>query len=67
MIKVGEFIFLVDFAVLETEGVMNPKNEIPVILSQPFLATSNALITSRDGKMRLTFGNMAIELNVINL
>jgi len=32
LIKVGEFIFSMDFAVLETEGVMSTKNEIPVIL-----------------------------------
>jgi len=32
LIKVGEFIFSVNFVVLETEVVMSPKNEISVIL-----------------------------------
>ena len=44
LIKVGDFIFLVDFVVLETETVKNLKNQIPIILGRHFLATSNALI-----------------------
>ena len=44
LIKVGEFIFPVDFVVLETALVENPRGQIPVILGRPFLATSNALI-----------------------
>ena len=34
---------------------------------RPFLATSNALINCRNGLMQLTFGNMAIEVNVFNM
>ena len=44
LIKVGDFVFPVDFVVLETQPVSNPKNQIPIILGRPFLATSNALI-----------------------
>ena len=44
LIKVGEFIFPVDFVVLKTEGVLCTENEILIILGRPFLATSNALI-----------------------
>jgi len=39
LIKAGEFIFSLDFIVLETEDVMSTKNEILVILGRPFLAT----------------------------
>ncbi|XP_074336985.1 uncharacterized protein LOC141674164 [Apium graveolens] len=60
LIKVGDFVFPVDFVVLETEPVKNPKNQIPIILGKPFLPTSNALINSRNGLMKLTFGNMTI-------
>jgi len=67
LIKVGEFIFWVDFIGLEIKDVMSPENEIPVILSQLFLATSNALINCRDRKTKLTFENMTMELNVFNL
>ncbi|XP_073304121.1 uncharacterized protein [Primulina huaijiensis] len=34
---------------------------------RPFLATSNALINCRNGIMKLSFGNMTLELNVFNL
>ncbi|XP_073038065.1 uncharacterized protein [Primulina eburnea] len=36
-------------------------------LGRPFLATSNALINCRNGIMKLSFGNMTLELNVFNL
>ena len=32
LIKIGDFIFPVDFVVLETQPVSNPKNQIPIIL-----------------------------------
>jgi len=67
LVKVGDFIYPVDFVVLETEVVVSPENEIPVILGRPFLATCNALINCKDGKMKLTFGNMTMEVNVFNL
>ena len=67
LIKVGEFIFPVDFVVLETAPVENPRGQIPVILGRPFLATSNALINCRSGLMKLTFGNMTVDLNIFNL
>ena len=67
LIKVGEFIFPVDFIVLETSPVENPRAHILVILGRPFLATSNALINCCSGLMKLTFGNMTIDLNIFNL
>jgi len=36
-IKVGEFIFSIDFVVLETEVVTSPENEISIILGQPLV------------------------------
>ena len=67
VIKVGEFIFPMDFVVLETEFVVNPKAQIPVILGQPFPATSNTLINCRAGMMKLSFENMTIDLNIFHL
>jgi len=67
LIKVGNFIFPVDFIVLETVPVDNARGQIPVILGRPFLATSNAMINCRNGCMKLTFGNMTIDLNIFNL
>ena len=44
LIKMGEFTLLIYFVGLETKVAMGLENEIPVILGQPLLATSNALI-----------------------
>ena len=67
LIKVGEFIFPVDFIVLETAPVKNLRGLFPVILGRPFLATSNALINYHSGLMKLTFENMTINVNIFNL
>ena len=64
LIKIGEFIFFVDFVVLEIEVIVCPENEKLIILGHPFLDTCNSLITCKFGKMKLTFRNMTIELNV---
>jgi hypothetical protein len=42
-------------------------NPIPVILGRPFLATSNALINCRNELMKLSFGNMTLEMNIFNI
>ncbi|KAL5559991.1 hypothetical protein UlMin_036202 [Ulmus minor] len=67
LIKVDKFYFPVDFIVLDTQPVENLKAQIPVILGRPFLATSNAIINYRNGVLKLSFGNMTVELNVFNV
>jgi len=42
-------------------------NSFPVILGRPFLATSNALINCRNGLMKLSFGNITLEMNIFNI
>ena len=64
LIWVREFIYLVDFIVLETQPVSNPRAQTPVILERLFLATANAIINCRNGSMRLNFGDMTREVNV---
>jgi len=66
LVQVDKFIFPVDFIVLNTQPV-EACNSIPVILGRPFLATSNALINCRNGVMKLSFGNMTLEMNVFNI
>ena len=66
LVKVDKFYFPVDFIVLDTQPVTNLRDQIPVILGRPFLATANALINCRNGVMKLSFGNMTVELNVFN-
>ncbi|XP_026459491.1 uncharacterized protein LOC113360169, partial [Papaver somniferum] len=67
LIKVDKFYFPVDFIVLDTQPVQNPDCHIPVILGRPFLATSNAIINCRNGVLKLSFGNMTVELNVFDI
>ena len=66
LVQVDKFVYPVDFIILDTQPV-EVHNAIPVILGRPFLATSNALINCRNGIMKLSFGNMTLELNVFNL
>ena len=67
LVKVDKFYYPVDFVVLDTEPVAEGTNQVPIILGRPFLATSNAIINCRNGVMRLTFGNMTLELNIFHL
>jgi hypothetical protein len=67
LVQVDNFVFPVDFIVLDTQPAIHSENQIPVILGRPFLATSNALINCRNGVMKLTFGNMTLELNIFNI
>jgi len=47
LIRVGKFIYPIDFIVLETEPVSNPSSQTSVILGSPFLTTANAIINYR--------------------
>ena len=62
LIKVEKFYFPMDFTMLDTEPVKIIGSEIQVILGRPFLATANALINCRSGVMKISFGNMTVEL-----
>ena len=44
LIRIREFIYPVDFIVLETQPMLNSKAQTSVILGRPFLATSNVII-----------------------
>ena len=67
LIQVDKFYYPVDFVVLDTEPIAMGVNYVPIILGRPFLATSNAIINCRNGVMKLTFGNMTLELNIFHL
>jgi len=67
LIRVGEFIYPVDFIVIENEKVFNLASQVLVILGCPLSATANALINCRNGMMRVSFGNMTVELNIFNM
>jgi hypothetical protein len=67
LIKADKFYFSVDFIVLDTEPIQVIGSEILVILGRPFLATANALINYRSGVMKISFGNMTVELNIFHI
>jgi hypothetical protein len=67
LIKVDKFYFPVDFIVLDTEPVQMIGTEIHVILGRPFLVEANALINCRSGVMKISFGNMTVELNIFHI
>jgi hypothetical protein len=66
LVQVDKFIYPLDFVVLDTQPV-ETCNPIPVILRCLFLATFNALINCRNGLMKLSFGNMTLEMNIFNI
>jgi hypothetical protein len=66
LVQVDKFVYPVDFIVLDTQPV-EACNSIPVILGRSFLATYNALINSRNGPMKVSFGNMTLEMNIFNI
>jgi hypothetical protein len=66
LVQVDKFIYLVHFVVLNTQPI-EPCNSIPIILGRPFLATSIALINCRNGLMKLSFGNIRLEMNIFNI
>jgi hypothetical protein len=67
LIKVDKFYFPIDFTMLDTEPVQIIGSEIPMILGRPFQATANPLINCRTGVMKISFGNLIVELNIFHI
>jgi hypothetical protein len=67
LIKVDKFYYPMDFIVLDTESILNVGIKTPMILGRPFLATANALINCRTRVMKISFGNMTVELNIFDI
>ena len=67
LVKVENFYYPVDFIILDIEPTLHSSANIPIILGRPFLATTNALINCRNGRMKITFGSMIAELNIFNV
>jgi hypothetical protein len=67
LVKVENFYYPVDFIILDIEPTLHSSANISIILGKPFLATANALINCRNGRMKITFGSMTAELNIFNV
>ena len=63
LVKVGKFIFPVDFVVMK----MEEDNQVPLLLGRPFLATGAALIDVKRGELPLRVGNEAVHFNLGNI
>lgn len=66
LIQLKTFYFSVDFVILNTQPVQNTKVQIPMIFGRPFFAIANALINYKNGLMKISFGNISVELNVFD-
>ena len=60
LIKVGKFIFPVDFVIMK----MEEDTQVPLFLGRPFLATRAALIDVKKGELTLRVGNEAVHFNI---
>ena len=60
LVKVGKFIFPVDFVVMK----MEEDNQVPLLLGRPFLATGAALIDVQKGELTLRVGNEVVHFNL---
>ena len=59
LVKVGKFIFLVDFVVMK----MEEDNQVPLLLGRPFLATGASLIDLKKVELTLRVGNEVVHFN----
>ena len=60
LIKVGKFIFLVDFVVIDIkEG-----KQVPLLLGRPFSTTGVALIDVKKGELTLRVRDEAVQFNL---
>ncbi|XP_026383939.1 uncharacterized protein LOC113279442 [Papaver somniferum] len=64
LVQVENFIYPVDFVILDTQPVSSKDINIPIILGRPFLATANAVIHCQTGLVEIFFGNQKISVNV---
>ena len=60
LIKVGKFIFLVDFVVSDIEE----DKQVLLLLGRPFLATGATLINVKKGELTLRVGDEAMHFNL---
>ncbi|XP_076904073.1 uncharacterized protein LOC143559359 [Bidens hawaiensis] len=60
LVRIDKFIFPVDFVILD----MNEYDRVALNLGRPFLATAQALIDIREGKLILKFGDDNITFDV---
>ena len=59
LVKVGKFIFPVDFVIMK----MEEDTQVPLLLGRPFLSTRAALIDVQKGELTLKVGDEVVQFN----
>ena len=67
LLQIDKFYYPVDFLILDTQLTVDMDSKIPLILGRPFLATADAVIQCRNGLMKLSFGNMTLQVNIFHV
>ncbi|XP_058222978.1 uncharacterized protein LOC131332701 [Rhododendron vialii] len=62
LVQVDQFVYSVDFVILDTNPTDSSTASTPVILGRPFLATADAVINCRNGLLNMTFEEHVAEL-----
>ncbi|XP_026399671.1 uncharacterized protein LOC113295555 [Papaver somniferum] len=65
LVQVENFIYPVDFVILDTQPVSSQDINIQIILGRLFLSTANAVIHCQTGLVEFSFGNQKISVNVL--
>ena len=60
LVKVGKFIFQVDFVIMK----MEEDTQVPLLIGRPFLETGAALIDVQKGELTLRVGNEVVHFNI---
>ena len=60
LVKVGKFIFPVDFVIMQ----MEEDTQVPLLLGRPFLETGAALIDVQKGELTLRVGDEVVHFNI---
>ena len=66
LVKIGDFCYPADFIIMDVQGPSS-SNLSSIILGRPFLSTCNALINCRDGSLKMSFGNLTVDLNIFDV
>lgn len=67
LVQINKFYYPVDFLVLDLKADVKVDSKISIILGRPFLATANTLTNYKNGLMKLSFGNMTLEVNIFHI
>ncbi|XP_022856849.1 uncharacterized protein LOC111377926 [Olea europaea var. sylvestris] len=68
LLDLGASVNIMSYAIYSALGRdVNVNSKIPIILGRPFFATTNALINCRNGLIKLSFGNMTLDVNIFHI